>query len=136
MVIHIRSESAFALLSRHSAFTSAFREMFGVADMPRDIEGVTHIVRIQNWFKDVTYQHMHFSTTDGVSFRMTVDKQGHPQTAILSLDLSSKQEGQTVEDLPFCSAVVGSDYVDTITGNKLNNHIEHHFFLCINASLH
>ena len=124
MVIHIRSESAFALLSRHSAFTSAFREMFGVADMTRDIEGVTHIVRIQNWFKDVTYQHMHFSTTDGVSFRMTVDKQGHPQTAILSLDLSSKQEGQTVEDLPFCSAVVGSDYVDTITGNKLNNHIE------------
>lgn len=124
MVIHIRSASAFALHFRHSAFTSAFREMFGVADMPRDIEGVTHIVRIQNWFKDVTYQHMHFSTTDGVSFRMTVDKQGHPQTAILSLDLSSKEEGQTVEDLPFCSAVVGSDYVDTITGNKLNNHIE------------
>ena len=127
LVIYIKSDSPSVIFdSRSHLFSSAFEEMFGTSTSfgHSNFDEITHVIRIQNWYKDVTYQHMHFSTTDGVSFRMTIDKEGKPQTVILGLDLVSRSEGQTVSDYPSCSAIVGSNFSDSITGNKLNNHIE------------
>ena len=129
LIIYIKSDYSSAFDCRSHSFSSAFQEMFGAftfcsSDVHGSFHGVTHIIRIQNWYKDETYQHMHFSTSDGVSFRMTVDKMGQPRVAVLGLNLISREEGQNVTQLPYCSVVIGSNYSDTITVNELNNHIE------------